>query len=431
MHKLKFFSTALFVLLLVLSLGGSVLAQDDLDGVTLTVLIHPTLYGALGGDGGIIAEFEAATGATVEIVTAPIPEHTEKALVEFIAQRGTYDVIAMQNSDMTANFNPFFLPLDDYVARDAEEMQWEDFLPAMRDWGLVDGVQLGVPFRAGTQMLYYRTDLLEAAGVEVPTTLEELIAAAKALTQDTDGDGNTDIYGLVQRGKAPTELAHDWLTSFYAAGGDFLTEDGLCGFDSPAGVQATTEWTDLYQSGVYPPDIFAWGRDDYITAMQQGRAAMGVYLSSYWGRLTDPEDSLFADQIGWAVPPSNPDIPQGRGRGGGWVFVINRFSETPDAAWELLKYVTSPENHLRSAVEFGNGPVRASSFESEAYLELYPLALDWLTSTANSMIDPAIPEQPQILDIISVEVTAAMQGNQTAEETVARICSQANELLDR
>src|SRR5690606_8629842 len=123
-------------------LGTTVLAQDgSLAGTQLTVLIHPTLYGALGGENGLIAEFEEMTGATIEIVTAPIPEHTEKALVEFIAQRGTYDVIAMQTSDMMANFTPFFLPLDDYLAEDAEEMQWDDFIEAMRDWGLVDGQQ--------------------------------------------------------------------------------------------------------------------------------------------------------------------------------------------------------------------------------------------------------------------------------------------------
>lgn len=420
----------LFVTFLLLASVGVTVAQDtSLEGVQITLLIHPTLYGAIGGDGGMVDQFEAATGASVEVVTAPIPEHTERALVEFIAQSGTYDVIAMQNSDMTANFNPFFLPLDDLIARDGESMQWEDFIPAMRDWGLVDGVQLGVPFRAGTQMLYYRADLLEAAGIEVPTTLAELADAARALTQDTDGDGTIDVYGLVQRGKAPTELAHDWLSTFYAAGGDFIADDGTCGFDSAAGVEATQFWMDMYQEGVFPPDIFAWGRDDYISAMQQGRAAMGVFLSSYWNRLADPVDSLVGDQLAWALPPSEEGVPSGRSRGGGWLFVINRFSETPEAAWQFIQYLTEPDNHLRSAVDFGNGPVRISTYESESYLEITPMALDWLESTANSEIDPAIPEQPRILDVISVEITSAMQGGQTAEAAVASICSQVNDLL--
>lgn len=411
-------------------LGTTVLAQDgSLAGTQLTVLIHPTLYGALGGENGLIAEFEEMTGATIEIVTAPIPEHTEKALVEFIAQRGTYDVIAMQTSDMMANFTPFFLPLDDYLAEDAEEMQWDDFIEAMRDWGLVDGQQLGVPFRAGTQMLYYRKDLLEEAGIEVPTTLDELMAAAHALTQDTDGDGTTDIYGFVQRGKAPAEIAHDWLTSFYSAGGDFFDAEGQCGFNSPAGIQATEQWIELYTSGVYPPDVFAWGRDDYITALQQGRAAMGIYVSSYWERLIDPNDSLYADQIGWALPPTNPGVPEGRSRGGGWLFTINRFSEEPDASWELIKYLTSVENHERSAIEFGNGPVRTSTFESEAYQELFPLAADWLIGTGNSVSDPAIDQHAQILEILSVEITAAMQGRKSAEQTMIDVCAEVNNLM--
>lgn len=52
---------------------------DDFTGKTVTLLIHPTLYKAAGGDEGIKKEFEAETGATVQVVLAPSPEHIEKS----------------------------------------------------------------------------------------------------------------------------------------------------------------------------------------------------------------------------------------------------------------------------------------------------------------------------------------------------------------
>lgn len=399
----------------------------DLSGEELTLLIHPTLFGATGAEEGLVREFEKLTGAKVEVVTAPIPEHTEKALVEFLSSSGRYDVIAMQNSDLTSQFNQYLLPLDDYVARDAEAMEFDDIIPSLVEFGRTEYGLVGIPFRWGTNMLYYRTDLLEAAGLEPPKTLEEFVEAGKAMTKLT-GDPTTSIFGIVQRGKT-VELAHDWLSFYYGAGGEFMTEDGGCGFNSPEAVQTAQMFRDLFQESVLEPDIFAWGRDDYIAAMQQGRAGMGVYVSSYWGRLIDPVDSTVGDKMGWALPPTNPGVPEGRSRSGGWLLTVNRFSESPDASWELVKWLTSKENQLREAVEWANGPVRTSTFESEEYLEMFPLAKGWLTGTANSAVDPAHPAVPQIHEVIATELTAIMNDEKSAEDGMVSLCRQFDRIM--
>lgn len=54
----------------------------------------------------------------------------------------------------------------------------------------------GIPSIASTRVLVYREDLLNEAGLEVPETWEDLRRVAKALTQDTDGDGKIDVYGF-------------------------------------------------------------------------------------------------------------------------------------------------------------------------------------------------------------------------------------------
>ena len=67
---------------------GPVGAQEestDLSGTRLTLLIHPTLYGAIGGDEGVVKEFQDATGATVEVVTADINDYIAQARLEFAA----------------------------------------------------------------------------------------------------------------------------------------------------------------------------------------------------------------------------------------------------------------------------------------------------------------------------------------------------------
>lgn len=90
--------------------------EGEFSGVELALLIHPTLYAATGDDGGLVAEFEEMTGATVEVVTAPIGEHLERSMAEFASGSGRFDVINMQGQDLHADITPFLLDLGPYVA---------------------------------------------------------------------------------------------------------------------------------------------------------------------------------------------------------------------------------------------------------------------------------------------------------------------------
>ncbi len=381
------------------------------EGVKLTLLIHPTLYKTTGGPGGIITEFEAATGAKVEVVTAPIPEHSEKALLDFLSGKGRYDVINMQLSDMTTQLVPFFRPYDEFLAKDGKEWEWEDIIEGLRKGGFVGGKQVGIPYRKGQQILYYRKDLFAAAGVEAPKDFAQTIATAKKLTKG-------DVFGYVMRGKGPAELAHDWLNFFYAAGGDFRNADGSAGFNSKAGREASQFVKDLFDSKVIPPDVFAWGRDDYITAMQTGRAAMGNYVGSYFGRFFGKDSVLERDQIGWALVPTRPGVKPGRARSGGWYWVTNKDSKNPEAAWGLVKAISSKKNQIREAVNWANGPVRTSTFEHPDYQKKWPQSAVMLEATANSATDGSHSATPKVHEILFEEVAAIMQGKKSVNKAM-------------
>lgn len=429
MKRLILFLVLVFALTSFVMAGATNEAPDadadgglPFDGQEITLLMHPTLYGTTGGDGGLVAEFEAETDATVEVVTAPIPEHSEKAMLDFISGRGAYDVINMQSGDMTDEFVQYFLPLNDYIDSAPDEWRWEDIIESLAQGGNRDGVQLGIPYRWGQTLMYYRSDLFEAAGLEPPRTYDELLDVARALTTD-------EVYGYVQRGKAPVEISHDWLTTFYGHGGELILPDGSNGIDSQEAIDAINLWKTLYDEGVFPPDIFAWGRDDYITAMQQGRAAMGGYVGSYYQRFFGDDSTLERDQIGWALMPAQPGVAEGRNRSGGWYLVINKDSEYPDAAWGLVETLTSPEGQLLEAVEHANGPIRESVFASQAYNDTWPQADLMSIATANQVTDPPNGVMPRVHEIIGNAVVAAMRGEKTPEEAVADASAQIGEAL--
>ena len=83
-------------------------------------------------------------------------------------------------------------PLDEVVKAIGEANIWDQVKRVCN----VDGKQFGLVHAAGTSLLIYRKDMAAKANLKPPKTWADLLANAKALTQDTNNDGKIDIYGI-------------------------------------------------------------------------------------------------------------------------------------------------------------------------------------------------------------------------------------------
>lgn len=424
------FTTRWLKALLLLSLlAGSQLAASALaqDQGPVTLLIHPTLYEATGGDGGLVAEFTEETGIEVDVVTAPSDQLREQAVIDYAAGTGRYDVATLQSAWMNSEVASFLQPLDDYVAETGSAYAFDGIIGSLVDVNTVNGNLIAVPFRGGTTMLYYRRDILDEHGVEVPRSTEDLLAAAEALTLDSDGDGSTDVRGLVIRGRPGFEMLQDFSRTLFAHGGAYLNEEQTeCRLDEPEGVETIQFWTDLYQNGLVPQDLLSLGRDDTIRLIQSGDVAMGIYFSPYYGRIVaeiDPE------LIGWAVVPTADGVEEGQALNTLWSLAVDSSSQHKDAAWQLVQWLTNPENQTTMAVEFANAPVRGSVYEDADFIAQNPMGEEWLQATAASEFDPTHPRFPEMVDIISVQLTDAVEGRTTPQQAAQNACEQITPLL--
>jgi multiple sugar transport system substrate-binding protein len=418
-------SLIVFVLVLAAAIplvaGGQEEQEGTLEGTTLNLLVHPTIYAAAGGDEAL-AEFMEATGIEIRVTKAAIPEYVEKSVLDFTTHRGGFDVIAVATEHIM-QLKSGLLPLDKYIARDADEWGWDDFIPAIAEFYYIDGQQLAIPQRYNQRMFYYRKDLFEANAITPPETLNELWNVARKLTTDT-------VYGIAFRGKPPVEIANDWLQWFISYGGDFVDKNGRSTLNTQAGKEAAVAVRDLYKEGVLPADIFVWGRDDVITAMQTGRLAMTVTTGTYYTRFFGADSILKKDQIGWDVSPTAPGVSEGRSLATGWFWAINKDSNGVEAAWELIKFYTSKENQIRASVEWGNGPVRQSAFENPAYHDIWPQAPEMLQASKTGVRLPLHMSYTDTQEIVSNEVTALMRGDKSVEQALADMDKQINIFID-
>jgi multiple sugar transport system substrate-binding protein len=130
-------------------------------------------------------EFTAITGINVEIEIVPLEQVLQKATLDVQGQLGTYDLYYLDQSWM-ATFAPDTIdPLEKYNSDKELAMpgfDWNDFSKPLVDGiSMYDGKMVGIPFDIPIFILMYRKDLFDKHGIKVPTTMDEYMAAVKAI----------------------------------------------------------------------------------------------------------------------------------------------------------------------------------------------------------------------------------------------------------
>ncbi|MEO1102301.1 MAG: sugar ABC transporter substrate-binding protein, partial [Pseudomonadota bacterium] len=197
-----------------------------------------------------------------------------------------------------------------------------------------DGETYYLPIQYVVLYLYYRPDMFEELGLDLPKTCEEFRDVAKKLTRDTDGDGRTDVYGFGFRGG---KGGHDHWASFT------LSRDGANlegGMESDAALAGTTYVVDLFrEDGVFPPSAPNDGFQEIIGAFKAGRTAMTIHhIGSSAGMVEALGDKVSATTV--------PECG-----GGHWTAfgdestAIFSSAQDKDAAWKWISFLSSPGNN--------------------------------------------------------------------------------------
>ena len=146
--------------------------------------------------------------------------------------------------------------------------------------GVVDGTKYGVPLSFTPLTMFYNKAMFDAAGVAVPTTWDEWVAAAKALTVDSNGDGTPEQYGLALQDNV-TVGNGVWPSLFKSGGGDVITADGDVAIDSPENAETLAFWADAVQNGkISPTGLTGADADGLFSAGKVAMTLGGPWLAS-------------------------------------------------------------------------------------------------------------------------------------------------------
>ena len=291
------------------------------------------------------------------------------------------------NNDLLTDLTPY---IDKWEDKDDIP---ENIYNIMKEAGGSEEEMYVMPWNVQVLYVYYRPSIFEKAGVEVPKTYDEFLEAIKKCTMDTDGDGETDVYGFGMRGAKGGQ--EPWGSFIYGEGGDF---ENLTRKESVKGMQ---DFIDLYENGYVPPTAVSDGFQETVANFQSGLTAMFIH---HTGSSANMEEVLGDDVA--AFP-----FPAGEGQWtsmGDTETVIFESCENKAAAFEWVSYLATGEGQkmwcegtgqvpvsqtVQQGEYFQNNKFMKASIEGMDYAGIIPIkdtTTEWISTVWPSTVGQAL-----------------------------------------
>jgi len=344
-------------LFLVVLLSVSAFAADyypEYTGRPTTI----TMWAWTSNENYSIEEFQKVY-PDITVVWEDFGVHYEKAQTALAAGSGLPDVLMVEYSfapeymDLGA-FQPINKWLDEetFIALYGEEAL---------GWCSMDGQIYGTPQDSGAIALFYRQDLFDQYGLEVPRTWEEFAEQArkfKAAAPDLEFNA------------PPLGYALWWVGLVWQSGGkmfDYSDGNWYIDFTNPIAEKVFEFWGELIDEGTI--NVTMWWNADWYNSLNMGTTATvlnGCWFAE-WLRYNAPDSEGMWRVI--APPNFDPSNPH-NGMLGGSGFYVTAHSKNPEAAAIFVNWLNSHPDSLRCLNQYSNLPIMVSKRYEEVVHEL-------------------------------------------------------------
>jgi len=376
----------------------------------------------------LLPEFERAhPGVRVDVQQIPLTAAHEKLLTAF-AGDALPDVAQIGNT-----WIPEFAALGALQPLQAnvdssQLVAQADYFPGIWDTNVIDGTLYGVPWYVDTRLLFYRTDLLAAAGYDHPPRDWDEWRAQMAAIKRNAGPDKYAIFLPLNEFEALLGLGLQQSDPLLRDGGRYGN------FESPGFQRALAFYVEMFRSGWAPPmsntqisnvwDEFAHG-------------FFAFYITGPWN-IGEFKRRLPADmQDKWSTAPLPGPDGAGAGAAGGSSLAIFHSSTNKQLAWELAEFFSRVDVQRRFYQLTGDLPARRSAWDdpilaSDGYARAFREQLERAKPT------PKVPEWERIAQEMQLMADRVIRGGQPQDAalhefdaTVDRILGKRRELLAR
>lgn len=306
--------------------------------------------------------------------------------------------------------NGWLDPAPDYVREDIEQNTFAVAGESAEYGGELYGYiqHIGIP----TPIV--NVDLYENAGLEYPTTYEELLEVNKVLDV-YNGDVLSQAGTVLSATKGGSWNVIHWSSILNAYGGSILNEDNTAAaFNTPEGLEATEVYKQLTHAD-FVPDSFV-----------QGFAAME--WNGPWTRASYEENNPDLNYKALA-PMAGPEGMKSTMYAWFWAVAADAPQANKDAAWKFLNFISGDEKYLELANEVGFISFRTANFDDPTYASDEWIAAFGQTLEVADTYYAKIPQWEKIDVAIGTEFERMCVDEITIEEALANAEKLVNEIL--
>jgi len=413
-------------------------AQDttfsrDFAGTTLNALMEDLLETTLIE--GMLPEFEELTGIKVQFEKVVYPVMHDKLVSSLAAGEGNgvYDFLEVDFYWVYEFARAgWVVDLTDRIANSGGAIDLARYDDAVKKINSeVDGKTFYVPMYVYPMGLLYRKDLMEdqafkdayktKAGKDLamPASVDEYVELIKNV-QTRNWSGG--LYGAAMQGQQGDPIVMEFCNYLFSVGGDFYD----AGLTTPTindanGVKAAQLYIDAIANAAQQGAANA-NLDDVNALWSQGKAFSSV---SYLFILSNGENDAGSAVKGKGAVAT---MPGGTGLTGAWSWGIPTSSPNPDAAWEFVKWVESPDVAMRRALGGGVAAQKAPYDHPE-----YPAKYPWMAQVKDLIATgkglPAVTKQATLVEIVGRHLSEAVTGGKSAQEALDAAAEELKDLL--
>jgi ABC-type glycerol-3-phosphate transport system substrate-binding protein len=277
--------------------------------------------------------------------------------------------------------------------------------------------------------LIYRDDLFndeafkaayqEQTGQELvlPDSVEGYVEMAEAVSALGE-----DLYGAAMQAQQVDPIVMEFCNFLYGLGGSYYNADMTApAINDEIGVKAAELYARCVNNAAQPG---AAGADlnDTLATYAQGRAFSMISYMFMLSEFENPETSSVMGVNKITV------MPGGHGLTGSWSWGLPISSPNPDAGWEFIKWVESPEIAMRRALA-GAVPAQSAPYENQEFLDKYPWMPQALDMIASGEGLPPVTKQAQLVEIMGRHLGDVVAGAKTPQEGMDAAAEELTALL--
>lgn len=377
-------------------------AYADCAATSGSVRILSNDFGALHA---IVEKARECENGSLTIEHNATTEHRDLQVAALTANPATYTSAIVANSSIVPLMNDGLIrPLDDLVAKYGQDLQRHQLIT-------INGQVMAIAFMANAQHLYYRSDILEQAGVDVPTTYEEVVAAAQAIK-----DAGILEHPFAMNTATGWNLGEEFVNMYLGFGGEFFkpgtAEASINNAQGVAALNMLKQLTELSD-----PDFLTFDSNATAAEWEAGNLALATMWGSRGGPILDDEGST-SEIVSATVLSGAPTVAGGSQPAStlwwdGFTISANISDEDAEATFAALVHGASKEmvmenNDLAVWLIDGFQPGPAAAGVSA-------------TAQAGAAPYPMIPFMGLLHTALGNELSDFLQGRESAEQALSDV----------